>query len=118
MNRKRRLRDACKVFCGQRVGQAHATIWIETPGRTYPLRYINRYVDGKALSWGRNNPSAANVAFSILADLYGEKEAEFLHGPFLVAVVASLPEKEWRLRADYVCAWVDWLRAETSQAAM
>lgn len=75
-------------------------------------------MDGKALSWGRNNPSAANVAFSILADLYGEKEAEFLHGPFLVAVVASLPENEWRLRADYVCAWVDWLRAETSQAAM
>ena len=59
--------------------------------------------------WGRNNIGARQLAVSLLADALGNDDVALdLCEEFSSAVIARLPHKPRKIKAEAIRAWVHW----------
>lgn len=99
------LVDSERAYVG-RHGNGPARVYLEEAGTLYPLRQIAHLVSAE-VDWS-SSIGAKRLALSILFDAtWGDAElCEKLYRKFAAEVVRGLPTHAWRLRRDFVWAWI------------
>lgn len=98
-----------KIFKGLRQGCGCVTVTVEEHGptmRSYRLRHVERHSpDGFA--WGYGGSGPADLARSILIDLYGITIADAHYQNFKSAFIAPLQENTFEIREEEINAWLE-----------
>lgn len=81
-------------------------VFLEEVGTLYPLRLIAPVIS-EQVDWC-TDVGATRLALSILFDAtWGDAElCERLYRRFAAQVIRGLPKRGWRLRRDFVWAWI------------
>lgn len=99
------LVDSERIYVGRYEGGI-PRVYLEESGTLYPLRKLTR-PDSMRDQW-QTETGAARLALTILFDAtWGDVNlCQTLYHKFTLEVVAGLPERGWRLRRDFVWAWI------------
>lgn len=82
---------------------------------TKPLRHIERHSpDG--FEWGYGGSGPADLALSILADLYDMETANEYYQEFKFQFIASLKRNEWEISEREIADWLEKVRASSINA--
>lgn len=99
-------KDTMRCYVGRRepIG---AFVYVDEKGALYPLKHVERHSQ-TGCDWGYEGNGPADLALSILTDAtWGDQEAcEALYQDFKREVISNLPQDGWRLREDFVRAWL------------
>ncbi|NLN19678.1 MAG: hypothetical protein GX162_10455 [Firmicutes bacterium] len=97
--------DSERVYVGRCEGGV-PRVYLEESGTLYPLRKLTRPESMREM-WQAEN-MACRLALTILFDAtWGDVNlSRTLCHKFTLEVVAELPESGWRLRRDFVWAWI------------
>lgn len=99
------LVDSDRVYVG-RCDAGTPRVYLEDAGVLYPLRQVTR-LSATGVDW-TSDLGATRLALSILLDAtWGDVElCEQLYKSFANQVISGLPTQSWRLRRDFVWAWI------------
>ncbi len=99
------LVDSDRAYIG-RYESGSPRVYLEEAGTLYPLKKLTR--SGSTQESWHTESDATQLALSILFDAtWGDVElVETLYHRFALDVISGLPEQGWRLRRDFVWAWI------------
>jgi hypothetical protein len=94
-----------KVYEGKATGTVVGAKTVLVNGK--PLKHVVKH-SPTGFNWGYGGSGPADLAYSILYDLYGKKVADSYYQQFKWDFIANLPQdKEWAITEEQIEQWIN-----------